>query len=231
MTGERKDGYPIVLTASRAEMSSYDSNPFRAFICTFPEAISKRVLGRYLRTESNPDGTARFAPYGLRKIEAMLIEEFGEENVVTVGYENLHRFVGKDTKLVGISTMDPMGLAYVSTTYNTLIGFGGHALNAVEFRRLMQHPVFRRYLPKILVGGAGVWQIRDTGMEREFGIDVLFQGEGESDAVELVRRLLNDEPVPSYFHASKPDHSYMPLIRRPASYGMVEITRGCGRPH
>jgi hypothetical protein len=29
--------------------------------------------------------------------------------------------------------MDPMGLAYVSTTYNSLIGFGGESLNAFEF--------------------------------------------------------------------------------------------------
>ncbi|MCK4614475.1 MAG: B12-binding domain-containing radical SAM protein, partial [Thermoplasmata archaeon] len=226
---KKKDGYPIVLTASRAEMSRYGNNPFKAFICTFPEAISSRVLRKYLKPENNPDGTAKFAPYGLRKVESMLMDAFGEDSVVVSCYDNLARFVGRKTKLLGINSMDPMGLAYVSTTYNSLIGFGGQALNAVEFRRLMNHPAILHYRPKILMGGAGVWQIRDSGVQGKFGIDVLFQGEGENDAVEVVRRMLDNEPVPPYFRASRPDYNRIPLIKHPASYGMVEITRGCGR--
>ena len=70
--------------------------------------------------------------------------------------------------------MDPMGLAYVSTTYNSLIGFGGEALNAAEFTRLIKHPSLVKYRPKIVVGGAGCWQIKEAGMQEKLGIDVLF---------------------------------------------------------
>ncbi|MDY6965559.1 MAG: radical SAM protein [Halobacteriota archaeon] len=226
---ENKGGYPIVLTASRAEMSQYDNNPFLAFVCTFPDGISRRLLEDHLASVQDKDGSQKFAPYGLRKVESLLVEEFGEENVVVAHYDQLHKVIGEKTRLVCITSMDPMGLAYVSTTYNSLIGFGGMALNATEFKRLTTHPSIIAYRPKVLVGGAGVWQISDTGAQEEFGIDVLFQGEGESDVVPVVRKLLNGLEVPNYYKAKKPKMDEIPLIKHTSCYGMVEIMRGCGR--
>ncbi|MEM2891777.1 MAG: radical SAM protein [Thermoplasmata archaeon] len=227
--GAGRLGYPIVLTASRAEISQYGGDPFRAFICTFPEFLSRRALNGYLSEEGPSDGPARFAPYGLRKVEAILSKEFGSENVVTCHPDRLGEFVGPQTKLVCISTMDPVGLAYVSTTYNSLIGFGGEALNAAEFRRLLSDPAIIRHKPKIIVGGAGVWQIRDAGLQSPLGIDLLFHGEAEADLVPVVRSVLEGACGDSYVDASEADRSAVPLIMRPATYGAVEITRGCGR--
>ena len=226
---EEIDGHPIVLTASRAEMSHYDDNPFLAFICTFPKGIAHRILRKYLPEIKTDDSSAKFAPYGLRKVEALLVEEFGPDPVIVSHYDSLHKVIGSKTKLVCISTMDPMGLAFVSTTYNSLIGFGGEALNQAEFKRLVTHPSIIRYQPQVIVGGAGAWQIRDSGTQEEFGIDVLFQGEGERDVVPIFHRLLNGEEVPKYFKAKKPDQEEVPLIKNAACYGMTEIMRGCGR--
>jgi radical SAM superfamily enzyme YgiQ (UPF0313 family) len=224
------NGYPIVLTASRAEANEYNDNPFAAFICTFPKKLSGLALREHLENlPSNDDGSARRTIYGLRKVETLLIEEFGAENVVVTHYDQLHKFVGRDTKIVGISSMDPMGLAYVSTTYNSLIGFGGEALNAAEFEKLITHPAIQQHKPKIIVGGAGSWQIHEAGVQQRWGIDVLFQGEGEEDLVTVFQKMMKDEPVPSYFIARKPDRKKIPHITHAASYGMVEITRGCGR--
>ncbi len=225
-----QDGYPIVLTASRAEANEYDDNPFAAFICTFPKKLSGLALREHLENlASNEDGTAKQTIYGLRKVESLLTKEFGEGTVAVAHYDQLHRFIGKNTKIVGISSMDPMGLAYVSTTYNSLIGFGGEALNAAEFEKLITHPSIQQFKPKIIVGGAGSWQINDSGMQDKWGIDVLFQGEGEEDLVSVFKKMLNNEPVPRYFVANKPDRRKIPPIIHAACYGMVEITRGCGR--
>ena len=227
---EDVEGIPIVLAASRAEANEYDSNPFAAFICTFPKKLSGYALKEHLNNlESNENGTAKRTIYGLRKVESLLTDAFGEENVVVSHYDNLHRFIGKKTKIVGISTMDPMGLAYVSTTYNSLIGFGGEALNASEFKKLVTHPSIQKYKPKVIVGGQGSWQISEAKAQDELGIDVLFQGEGESDLVETFRKLLKGEKVTKYFEARKPSREKVPLIKHAASYGMVEIMRGCGR--
>jgi peptide/nickel transport system substrate-binding protein len=86
--------------------------------------------------------------------------------------------------------MDPMGLAYVSTTYNSLIGFGGEALNASEFEELVYHPSILKYKPKLIVGGQGSWQISEAKAQDKFGIDVLFQGEGEKDLVKLFKKIM-----------------------------------------
>jgi radical SAM superfamily enzyme YgiQ (UPF0313 family) len=182
-----------------------------------------------LKSVDNPDGSAMFAPYGLRKVETMLTEAFGRGNVVVSHYDNLDKFIGPDTKLVCISTMDPMGLAYVSTTYNSLLGFGGEALNSFEFQKLIEHPSIQKYKPKIMVGGSGVWQIRDAGYQSTFGIDVLMQGESEQDLIPTVKKLITGKPVDNYIVTRKPDYEQIPFICGAATYGTVEITRGCGR--
>ena len=196
-SGKDKEGIPIVLAASRAEANEYDTNPFSAFICTFPKKLSGYLLKDHLESlESNKDGSAKRTIYGLRKVESMLIDEFGEKNVVVSHYDNLHKFIGKKTKVVGISTMDPMGLAYVSTTYNSLIGFGGEALNASEFEKLVTHPSIKKYKPKVIVGGQGSWQISEAKTQDKLGIDILFQGEGERDLLDIFRKLMKGEEVP-----------------------------------
>ena len=224
------EGIPIVLAASRAEANEYDNNPFAAFICTFPKKISGYLLKEHISNlESNEDGTAKRTIYGLRKIESLLVDEFGEDKVVVSHYDNLYRFIGKKTKIVGISTMDPMGLAYVSTTYNSLIGFGGESLNASEFEKLVTHPSIQKYKLKIIVGGQGSWQINEVNAQEKLGIDVIFQGEGEKDLVKVFNKILNNEKIPKYFESKKPSRENVPLIKHAACYGMVEITRGCGR--
>jgi len=227
---ENFNGVPIVLAASRAEANEYGNNPFSAFICTFPKKLSGYALREHLENlPTNQDGSAKRTIYGLRKVESMLIDEFGKENVVCAHYNELNKFIGKKTKIVGISTMDPMGLAYVSTTYNSLIGFGGEALNASEFEKLLTHPSIKKYKPKVIVGGQGSWQIIESDSQKRLGIDVVFQGEGEKDLVNVFKKLMKDEQVPGSFQAEKPDRSNVPIIKNAASYGMIEIMRGCGR--
>ncbi|MFN4133212.1 MAG: hypothetical protein ACK4GQ_02450, partial [Candidatus Hadarchaeales archaeon] len=193
-------GTKIVLTASRIEMSDFFLNPFIAFTGGFPSKIIPRGVLRkkwYPITPSDENGRARFAPYGLRKIEALLEEEFGEENVVTCTPENLHRFVGLKTKVVGISTMDPLGIGFVSRTYTSLVGFGGEPIAADEFRCLMEHPALRRRNGfKVIVGGSGAWQIIRGGMQENFGIDSVVIGEGERAVAGLFKMAVEGRELP-----------------------------------
>ncbi len=223
-------GYRIVLTTSRAEGSIYGYDPFVAFTNTFPHKLfPQKMLDEWFKPLRNKDGSAQFVPYGLRKVETLLMKEFGEENVVTANACDLDRFVGDDTELICATTMDPVGLAYVSTTYNSLIGFGGDALNASEFRWMMERPAMKRKGPKKLLGGAGVWQINEAKMAEKFGFDYLFHGEAEASIADTVKRILAGEKMDRDIHGAKPTPEQIPLISRAASYGMVEVTRGCGR--
>jgi radical SAM superfamily enzyme YgiQ (UPF0313 family) len=224
-------GKPIVLTASRSEISRYSGDPFAAFMSTFPYKWVPRFLLKeeWFDPEDMEDGTAKFVPYGLRKIETILVDEFGEENVATVHPENLEKFVGPNTKVVGVTSMDPMGMAYVSITYNSMIGIGGASVDEVEFQRVLENPVLKKYGPKIIVGGSGAWQVRDAGKIDEFGIDTLVHAESELIIRDLFRNALDGGALPREVHGSHVPLDKVPQISNAASYGVVEITRGCGR--
>jgi hypothetical protein len=82
-------------------MSDYHNNPFVAFAAAFargpvPLWIVRKFL--YPPVESNAEGKARCAPYGLRKVEALLLDNgFSESDVAVVHPSNLDDFVGPDT--------------------------------------------------------------------------------------------------------------------------------------
>lgn len=232
LVDEPRGGIPIVLTASAIEMSDFYLNPFIAFTGGFPSRIIPKKLLRerlYPITKNNGNGTAAFAPYGLRKIEALLEQEFGTHNVVTCTPPNLHKFVGPNTKVIGISTMDPLGIGFVSRTYTSLVGVGGEPIAAAEFRELMNNPILRKYGSKIIVGGSGAWQIIRGDMQDAYGIDVVLVGEGDRTAPVVFRKALEGGPLPKVIQAEKPKLEEIPPITKPSLFGVVEITRGCGK--
>jgi hypothetical protein len=113
-------GKKIVLTASATEMSEFGNSQFVAFVGGFASGpVPKWLIRKYLYppVERTLDGRAKVAPYGLRKVEAILLQNgFSPDDVVVVHPADLDQFVGPDTKAVGISSMDPTGMGYVSKT-------------------------------------------------------------------------------------------------------------------
>ena len=158
-------GKKIVLTASFSEITDYDDNPFMAFFGAFPDMLAPKFIQKWWTNYDpektlNEDGTAKVAPYGLRKVEAALLNGgFTEDEVVVAHPNKLDDFIGSDTKLVAISSMDPLGMAYVSMTYSTFLGFGSTPVNRAAFRKLLKQKCFKKYKPKIIVGGSGAWQL------------------------------------------------------------------------
>ena len=228
-----KKGKKIVLTASATEMSDFYNNPFIAFVAGFSKGPIPLQLVRkhlYPPVEHNPDETAKFAPYGLRKVEAVLLENgFDESDIVVVHPYNLDSFVGSSTKVVGISSMDPLGMGYVSKTYSSMIG-GGESMNTIEFRKLMKHESFQRYNPKIMAGGAGAWQLEHKNVIKSYGIDCVVTGESETIIAQLFVKAVKGEKLPQVVHVdTSPKDEEIPTIRHASIHGCVEISRGCGR--
>jgi radical SAM superfamily enzyme YgiQ (UPF0313 family) len=229
---QQTQGVPIVLTGSATDMSDFKLSPFRAFTGGFPTAIIPRFLLRkywYPRVPTNGNGTAKYAPYGLRKIEAVLIREFGEQAVAVVHPYNLEKFVGPETKVIGVSSMEPVGTGFVSRTYTSLVGFGGEPVAAAEFRDLVAKPILRKWGAKIVLGGSGAWQIHSSKLQKKYGIDCIVMGEGEKTAIEIFRKALNGEELPRVVETEPPDPKEISCILNPSIFGTVEITRGCGR--
>ena len=225
-----------MLTASATEMSDFFNNPFMAFSAGFglgpiPLGFARKTL--YPAVDRYVNGRARYAPYGLRKVEAMLLENgFTPSEVAVVYPDDLDAFVGSDTKVVGISSMDPTGMGYVSKTYSSVIG-GGEPMNALEFQRLVKHPSIRKFKPKIIVGGFGSWQLERKHMTDKYGVDCVVMGGRPNVIVDAFKKAVNGEPLPRLVHADESlanwDYAAMPLSKHAAIHGAVEISKGCGR--
>lgn len=226
------EGVQFVLTGSAIDMSDFHLDPFIAFTGAFPTKIIPRRLLRkilYPPVPRNGDGSAKYAPYGMRKIEALLAKEFGEENVIVVHPNDLERFVGPKTKAIGISSMEPAGIGFVSRTYTSLVGFGGEPIAAAEFKELIQKLTLRKCRAKIIVGGSGAWQIERAKLRELYKIDSVVMGEGENGVIDLFRKASNGEKIPSLVETESPEPEKIPRIIHPSIFGVVEISRGCGR--
>ena len=226
-------GVKVVLTASATEMSDFYNSPFIAFVAGFAKGPLPLWLLRkklYPPVERNGDGRAKYAPYGLRKVEAVLLENgFDESEVAVVHPLDLDAFVGPDTKAMGISSMDPTGMGYVSKTYSSIVG-GGESMNSIEFKALVKHRSIRRYKPKLIVGGFGAWQLERRKVAESYGVDCVVIGEGEEAVTEIFRKVVNGEPLPRVMRVEKrAANAQVPMIRHAAIHGCVEISRGCGR--
>ncbi len=230
-------GKKIVLTASATEMSDFLNNPFIAFVGGFgkgpiPLSYVRKTL--YPHCGKRADGQAAYAPYGLRKVEAILLEGgFAREDVVVVHPQELDRFVGPQTKVVGISSMDPTGMGYVSKTYSSIVG-GGEPMNRIEFRKLVTHPSIKKYKPKIIVGGYGSWQLERQHVSKSYGVDCVLMGGRPGPIVELFKKAVNGEPIPRIAKADESLDNWnynqeMPITKNVAIHGAVEISKGCGR--
>jgi len=229
----RNSGTKVVLTASAIEMSDFYNNPFVSFVGGFGKGLMPLWLLRkmlYPQMARDGDGRARCAPYGLRKVEALLLENgFDESEMAVVHPYNLDSFIGPDTKAVGISSMDPVGMGYVSKTYSSLLG-GGEPLNAIEFRKLLTHPSIRRHQPKVIVGGFGAWQLERKKVAESYGVDCVVIGEGTQAVIDVFMKAMNGDQLPRVVRAENNSESQnAPIIRHGAIHGCVEISRGCNR--
>ena len=228
-----KHGTKIVLTASATEMSDFLNNPFIAFVGGFakgpvPLWFLRRNL--YPPVKRNPDGRAKYAPYGLRKVEALLLKNgFKESDVAVVHPQDLNSFVGPNTKAIGISSMDPTGMGYVSKTYSSIVG-GGEPMNAIEFRQLVKNKSIRTYKPRVIVGGFGSWQLERKKVADSYGVDCVIMGEGEEVVANIFEKAVNGQEIPRVVRVQEScEEKEVPTIKHPAVHGCVEISRGCGR--
>lgn len=176
-------------------------------------------------------GIPNAAPYGLRKIEAQLVNE--SFNVLTVAPDHLNDYID-EAGVLGIHVMDPFGLGPASSTLAAILKKEPYL--AKRFRTLMENPAVkeakRRGL-KIFVGGPGSWQFHfRPNLVKKYSIDCIVEGEAEKIVGKLVRTALNGEELPQYYKVGLkeiPNVKEIPNIIMLSVNGLVEIGRGCCR--
>lgn len=219
----------FVVTADESCMHNYNMSFMAGFLSCVPrDVLPKKVVNyiekKFFSTVPNRDGVAEIAILALRKIESCL-SSYGHEVTVAVPQE-AERF---DADIYLISAMDPFGIGPATTT---MVGLtqGSMPFNKFFFHRLVTKIRAAHPNAKIVVGGPGAWEFEIYPEAIEgLGIDCVFNGAVESAPPDFWSHTLFDNCPKSY---KPPPITLRPdpyQIKAPSFWGMVEISRGCGR--
>jgi len=227
------DGKLIVLAASTSESTEYQRSTWRQMLlATLPQQYAKWMGTDWsTQVESNPDGSAKYVPNGLRVVEALLSQRFPASRIGVCYPDQLEKFIGDDTRVIGIHAHNPLGITFATDVYAGFFGRDCEPINAYEFRRLIQHPAIQRRRPrlKVIIGGPGAWQIEHNNLVDEWGVDCVVHGEAEEVVAPLFEAAVRGEAIPRRVECKSPSLESIPFGLNRSTFGVVEITRGCGR--
>jgi radical SAM superfamily enzyme YgiQ (UPF0313 family) len=231
-----KPGKLVVLTAPLTEMIDHAGYFIQMAMASLPiwmEGVINRKYPAWKEVERFSDGSAKFAPAGLRVLEKVMDEEFGEDNVAVCYPDDLDQFIGSETKIVAVSTHNPLGVTFAAGVYTSIFGSSRQPINSyyagLMFERIKNSPCRGNFT--VIVGGSGGWQINQTGSAERLGVDCVVEGRAESrDTIRLFRRAVEGEEIPSKTDVHHPpDASGLIFPNKPTTFGVVEMTTGCGR--
>jgi len=229
-------GKRIVLTAPFTEIIDHAGYFIQMSMASLPlwlKGILDRKYPRWSDVEYNDDGSARYMPAGLRVLEAALLREYAADDIVACFPADVDRFIGPATRVVAVSTHNPLGVTFATGVYASIFGESKQPINAhyaVElFERVRSSPFRQQF--KVIVGGSGGWQIGDTNSWEALGVDCVVEGRAESaDTMQLFARALSGEPIPQRIDVGHPrDRNSILLPDKRTTFGVVEMTTGCGR--
>ena len=250
----------FVLVSDTTLARNYRSVPLLDFLASAPTSILPERIYNFLKGPPPPsqDGRAVIAPYATRKLEASVLKFHKREDVVVAHEDHVADFVDDDTEIIGVSTMDPLGLGPLTMSYAVFFDSPGPAYVYREFVALLARINHARAgkKAKLVVGGPGVWEltVRPEELQKNH-IDYAYQGEADDIIGDLFRYVVEDggenteffrgyQTFDESFHkewksSSKfisryqfskqfPRLEDIPEIVGPSVKGMVEVMRGCG---
>jgi len=218
----------VLLTCDETLMSNHHGKEFLGFGTSAPPNWLPEFIFKYLffPKMKKIDGLPWQAPYGLRKLEAKLIDEGIDALVVDP------RDIGNyEAKVIGIYVMDAFGWGPSSTTLAGILR--GEPYLAIYFKKLLQSKGYKKLKEKgakTIVGGPAAWQFKyEPDFMEKNGIDCVYEGEGEM-AIGLFKDALNGKELPKFYEEkASPTLDEISEIKRASINGLVEIGRGCPR--
>ena len=110
-------GKRILLTAPLTESIDHAGYFIQMSMASLPiwlEGILNRKYPKWRDVELAADGAARYMPAGLRVLEASLGREFPADDIVACYPADLDRFIGPETRVVAVSTHNPLGVTFAA---------------------------------------------------------------------------------------------------------------------
>jgi radical SAM superfamily enzyme YgiQ (UPF0313 family) len=234
--GPQAGGARIVITAPLTETIDHAGYFIQMSMASLPmgmEGILNRKYPNWRNVEYNADGSARYMPAGVRVLEASLLRRFSERDIVCAYPDDLDRFIGPDTRVVAVSTHNPLGVTFAAGVYTSIFGSLRQPINShyarAMFAKIKENPHRAHY--QVIVGGSGGWQVTQTDAYEELGVDCVVEGRSEAeDTLRLFESALRGERLPRQVdvkHPTSRDAILFPDKR--TTFGVVEMTTGCGR--
>jgi radical SAM superfamily enzyme YgiQ (UPF0313 family) len=229
-------GKLIVLTAPLTETIDHAGYFIQMGMASLPiwlEFVLNSKYPNWRNVEYNPDSSARFMPAGVRLLEAALLREFPRDDIVACYPQDLEKFIGPKTRVVAVSTHNPLGVTFAAGVYTSIFGSSKQPINSHYARQAFAKIKSSAYRDsfKVIVGGSGGWQITQTKSFEELGVDCVVEGRSESvDSMALFHKALRQEELPREINVAHPttrEAILMPDKR--TTFGVVEMTTGCGR--
>jgi hypothetical protein len=229
-------GKLIVLTAPITETIDHAGYFIQMAMASLPiwmEFVLNSKYPKWRELERNPDGTARYMPAGVRLVEKSLLREYRREDIVACFPDDLPKFIGPNTRVVAVSTHNPLGVTFAAGVYTSIFGSSRLPINSHYardlFSKVKSSPYRKNF--KVVVGGSGGWQIIQTNTYDELSVDCVVEGRSESDdSMEIFRKAMRGEELPRQIevrHPTSRDAILFPDSR--TTFGVVEMTTGCGR--
>ena len=232
-----KDGGKlIVLTAPLTETIDHAGYFIQMGMASMPiwmEGVLNRKYPNWRNVEYNEDSSARYMPAGSRVLEASLLREYSPDDIVACYPDDLHKFIGPRTRVVAVSTHNPLGVTFAAGVYTSIFGSSKMPINShysrLMFEKIKTNPHRNNF--KVIVGGSGGWQIIQTDLYEELGIDCIVEGRSESlDTLDLFRKAIAGEDLPREVEVKHPtDRNSILFPDKRTTFGVVEMTTGCGR--
>jgi radical SAM superfamily enzyme YgiQ (UPF0313 family) len=229
-------GKLIVLTAPLTETIDHAGYFIQMGMASMPiwmEGVLNRKYPNWRNVEYNDDSSARYMPAGSRVLEASLLREYSPDDMVACYPDDLHKFVGPKTRVVAVSTHNPLGVTFAAGVYTSIFGTSKMPINShysrLMFEKIKTNPYRNNF--KVIVGGSGGWQIIQTDLYEELGIDCIVEGRSESlDTLDLFRKAIAGEDLPREIEVKHPtDRNSILFPDKRTTFGVVEMTTGCGR--
>lgn len=236
VNGAARGGARIVLTAPLTEIIDHAGYFIQMSMASLPmwlEGILNKKYPTWRNVEYNDDGSARYMPAGVRVLEASLLRHYPADDIACCYPADLEKFVGPDTKIVAVSTHNPLGVTFAAGVYTSIFGSSKQPINshyAMELFDAIKNSPHRSHF-KVIVGGSGGWQITQTNSWERLSVDCVVEGRSESaDVKRLFDKALAGEDIPKQMDVAHPkDRNEILFPDKRTTFGVVEMTTGCGR--
>jgi hypothetical protein len=157
---DQNAGSPIVLTAPLTESIDHAGFFIQMSLASIPgwmEWVIDKKYPTWRDVPTNSDGGAGTAPAGIRVLEAVLAREFGTDHVAVCYPDQLPNFIGERTRVVAVSTHNPLGTTFAAGVYASIFGSSREPVNALYARRMFD--TIRRCCERhdfdVILGGSG----------------------------------------------------------------------------